>query len=733
MAAAIPHHLLETLVNCPSCLQRYVEPRVLPNCGHTICGTCLENEWKGKYIHFCPVKLCRKEICSTINQITDLPLNQTVLDLIKSCNFHVEATGQCQVCNQSPSFVKCSHCCSFVCFECGNQHRRETLTNLTNNINTLEQEYLSMNDNIDHARAKLDEIRRKSLDGMQNYYTRMIEEIRQAQKVNEEIVERQTLAWNNDLELIIKDYKQRCEQISKTIQDLRTTITDWSTIEQFKQLQIKLNHLQDDIRDANDFFHEHLPDMKIFEIDNDEVQQKKKKHINQVDSPSQTDELILGNGKNHLSTLSGSIRIQHLDDSTSSTSSSSNNEPVKTSTPTNGRGIKKHMNSKGNHYKSLNTLAQHHHHLHHHQPHSIHASNGNSLHHAHSPQHQPSSPRASITQQRSQTPGCTPTAPKTMSNSIADLSLSLNSSKLSSVLNRLSTSFHSKLDNSNNEFHKKIPLAQSYDWGILAVTKTDLILLYNKDKGSLIIFDANGSENERIQWSDGEIKDLCVYHDDSIIIVGEHKQGASKPIECKLYLCNLTRKQLERERVVERGLNCQRVASDEKLIFYGSEKGCNKSKISIYDHELQLQTNFEVGVEIRSLAVDMQSCYILGKRREREPGRYFVEKRQKNGQLIRRIDLYELNVDNMNRLIIDPISHGVIVTDGGNKKIWAIGPEGEKKSVQYRPWPWTVAFLTNDVLVILHAGCLTFHAVNQAKQMTNGSKLRNIMTNAEKV
>jgi hypothetical protein len=28
----------------------------------------------------------------------------------------------------------------------------------------------------------------------------------------------------------------------------------------------------------------------------------------------------------------------------------------------------------------------------------------------------------------------------------------------------------------------------------------------------------------------------------------------------------------------------------------------------------------------------MQYCYILGKRREREPGRYFVEKRQKNGK-----------------------------------------------------------------------------------------------------
>ena len=56
------------------------------------------------------------------------------------------------------------------------------------------------------------------------------------------------------------------------------------------------------------------------------------------------------------------------------------------------------------------------------------------------------------------------------------------------------------------------------------------------------------------------------------------------------------------------------------------------------------------------------------------------------GQLVRRIDLYEINVDNMNRLITDPVSRGVIVTDGGNKKIWAIGPEGEKKSVQYRPW-----------------------------------------------
>ena len=44
-----------------------------------------------------------------------------------------------------------------------------------------------------------------------------------------------------------------------------------------------------------------------------------------------------------------------------------------------------------------------------------------------------------------------------------------------------------------------------------------------------------------------------------------------------------------------------------------------------------------------------------------------------------------------------------------------------------------MGFLTTDVLIILHAGCLTFHAVNHTKQINNGTKLRNIMTNAEKV
>ena len=217
---------------------------------------------------------CRKEICSSIVNYTDLSINQTVLDLIKSCNFHVEATGQCQVCNQSPSFVKCSHFCLLVCFECANEHRREALTSLTNNINTLEQDYLSMNDRIDHARQYFLETRQKSIDTIRLHYSRLIDELRCAQITNEEIVERQSTICNNELDLLIDEHKQRCEQIQKTIHELRITITDWSTIEEFKQLQMKLTHIQEDIHEANEIFRERLPEMKVFQFDQEESKRK---------------------------------------------------------------------------------------------------------------------------------------------------------------------------------------------------------------------------------------------------------------------------------------------------------------------------------------------------------------------------------------------------------------------------------------------------------------------------
>ena len=143
---------------------------------------------------------------------------------------------------------------------------------------------------------------------------------------------------------------------------------------------------------------------------------------------------------------------------------------MKISKPTVNRSRKK-----GNHYRSLNTIP--------HPPLTNESldQTSTSLTTRHRP-HPPVSANSLL-------------ASKTSSNSIGDLSLSMHQQKISSATIRLS-SFQSKIDQWNNEAFKKIPLSQSYDWGMLAITNTDLILLYNKDKSSLVIFDANGHENE---------------------------------------------------------------------------------------------------------------------------------------------------------------------------------------------------------------------------------------------
>lgn len=208
------------------------------------------------------MKNCRKEICSSIVNHRDLPLNQTIVDLINSCNFHVETTGSCQICHQNPSFVKCSHCCLLACFQCANDHRRETLTTLTNQINTIEQDYLTMNDQIEDAKEKFRLQRDKGQQNIRNYYQNLLEQLQKAEKNDEEKFSQQTNHYEKELNLLIDEQKTHCERIHQTIQDLRTTITDWSTVEQFKHLQTKLSDVEEEIHHRNDDFHQNLPEMK---------------------------------------------------------------------------------------------------------------------------------------------------------------------------------------------------------------------------------------------------------------------------------------------------------------------------------------------------------------------------------------------------------------------------------------------------------------------------------------
>lgn len=169
--------------------------------------------------------------------------------------------------------------------------------------------------------------------------------------------------------------------------------------------------------------------------------------------------------------MAQTIVVCSSSDSSSTASSSINNDHIKVSTPKNGRANKKHS-------KPSNAVARHH---------SITEQQRQT---ASSPTiPQPSRPHPSMS---------SALLPKTVSCSIADLSLSSHHQKTSAAAAasvRFPT-FQSKLDISTVETYKKIPLSQSFDWGMLAITNTDLILLYNKDKTSLVIFDANGHENE---------------------------------------------------------------------------------------------------------------------------------------------------------------------------------------------------------------------------------------------
>lgn len=278
----------------------------------------MEQEWDNAKIndsnksesnvqHFCPVKNCRKEISPSIINHQDLPINQTIVDLIGSCNFHVEESGPCQICQQSPSFVKCSHCSLFACFECANQHRRETLTTITNHINTLEQEYLSLNDQIDQSRKLFLEQRQQSLENLRTHYKNLLEQIQRSQREQEERFQQQSMIFEEELEIFIDENKQHCEDVQRSIQELRTTITDWSTIEQFKHLQNKLTQLQGDIEHISRTFQQRLPEMKWIDIDYEQT--TRHLQLQSIDSTSPLNEYRHINGKlNHSASSTGSTR-----------------------------------------------------------------------------------------------------------------------------------------------------------------------------------------------------------------------------------------------------------------------------------------------------------------------------------------------------------------------------------------------------------------------------------------
>ena len=64
-----------TLLECPVCMEYYVYPKILSNCGHTVCGKCVRLISKNNEDVQCP-------ICNKLSLIETLNTNYVVQDLV---------------------------------------------------------------------------------------------------------------------------------------------------------------------------------------------------------------------------------------------------------------------------------------------------------------------------------------------------------------------------------------------------------------------------------------------------------------------------------------------------------------------------------------------------------------------------------------------------------------------------------------------------------------------------
>ena len=119
MATGGQDTVLESVLECPICLETLTDPKML-SCFHFFCNKCIKADQSADDGVTCPV--CRK--VSTTTELHNVPI---VRQILEACTKTVK-TAVCEGCDEKPAKWRCVDCKQNFCEECRyNTHDRVRL------------------------------------------------------------------------------------------------------------------------------------------------------------------------------------------------------------------------------------------------------------------------------------------------------------------------------------------------------------------------------------------------------------------------------------------------------------------------------------------------------------------------------------------------------------------------------------------------------------------------------
>ncbi|CAH1789292.1 unnamed protein product [Owenia fusiformis] len=235
------------LLQCPVCLDRFNNPKILP-CQHTFCvSPCLEGlvNQSSRSLK-CPE--CRKEHKLPYAGISGFPNNLTIsrfLDLPAQSREPPEenrnlSQNQCRVCENEADLSKCVHCDKMVCSSCKESHVSEMRLEIGRLVNQIRNGLPKVSESISTVENKQEQLK-QMCEGVKseinNSVERHIRDLKQRQKLLQSELdtfltgEQRSLRLHQEsLEVQLASISSSCDSIETKLNTSNNTIQDSALI-----------------------------------------------------------------------------------------------------------------------------------------------------------------------------------------------------------------------------------------------------------------------------------------------------------------------------------------------------------------------------------------------------------------------------------------------------------------------------------------------------------------------